>query len=333
MRRTLSIGVLGIALGFSAANAYALSFPADITTSVVGDGIKARALLTPPAPTVANTLTLRVEATTREGVSLEWPASLVAGGELGGMTIAAVRDLPSRIDTEGMLVTAREFEIEPFLPGDAELGPFEFAVQREGAPSDTLMLPALKITIRPLLEENAPAEFIGPKGIVDAPEEAAQDLTLLIAGGSAAVVLCIAAGTLIALRRRGQVSAESPSRRALAALAVLEAAVRGEGNVGQRPTNERAYTDLSSILRTYIEGRFEYRATARTTEEFLRDASDNRTGGLPSDAAEKLGVVLGACDEVKFAGAEPGMAAAGRAIDEVRAFVETFGDADEEGAA
>jgi hypothetical protein len=89
---------------------------------------------------------------------------------------------------------------------------------------------------------------------------------------------------------------------------------------------------LSSILRTYIEARFVYRATARTTEEFLRDASDNRAGGLPPGAAEQLRVVLEACDEVKFAGAEPGMAAAGRAIDEVRGFVDSFGDTDMEGA-
>jgi hypothetical protein len=332
MRHALLAGLLGCALGIGAAHATSLPFPPSITATVDGDSVNVSALLTPLTPTVADTLTLRIEARARSGASMEWPATLVVGGDLGGMTIAAVRELPAHIDPEGLFVETREFDLEPFLPGEADLGPFEFMIAQEGGDKRPITLPALSITIRPLLADDAPIELVGPKGVVDAPEETAQDLTLIIAGGSAAAVLCAAVGVMVALRRGGSDKADSASERALSELASLEDLVRGESHVGQRPTNERAYTVLSTILRTYIESRFSYRATARTTEEFLRDASDNRAGGLPSEAAEQLRVVLEACDEVKFAGAEPGMAAAGRAIDEVRAFVESFGDQDKETA-
>jgi hypothetical protein len=284
-------------------------------------------------PTVADTITRAIRVATEPGVTVEWPASLVVGGDLGGLTISAIRDEPPRVDEQGRIVSVRVLELEPFLPGDFELGPIEFSIRREGDPSvETLTLPPTQVTIAPLFADDAPIELAGPKGVVDAPEQAAEDLTLWIVGGSAAVAICAAFGAALVLRRNGLEQSASPSERALEELAALEDLVRGEGTMGQRPTNERAYTVLSSILRTYIEARFGYRATARTTEEFLRDAADSRAGRLPTEAAQQLRAVLEACDEVKFAGAEPGMAAAGRAIDEVRAFVESFGDQEEETA-
>ncbi len=327
--RLLVAALFAVLSGLGAARTHATSAPMLLTESARAEGVVINAELSPVA-SVADVVWLRMETIVSDGATIEWPSSLVVGGEIAGMTVADMRLRPTRIDEAGRLVERREFDLQPFLPGEIEIGPFEFVIIRDGGVREPLTLEPITMSITGLLPLDGPVEFAGPKGVVDAPEEAADDLTLLIVGGSAAVVLCAAAGTLIALRWRGSESTESPSRRALTALAILETAVRGEGNVGQRPTNERAYTELSSILRTYIEGRFEYRATARTTEEFLRDASGNRAGGLPADAAEQLRVVLEACDEVKFAGAEPGMAAAGRAIDEVRGFVESFGDADEE---
>lgn len=282
-----------------------------------------------PTLTVADTVERAIRIATEPGVTVDWPQSLVVGADLNGLTISAIRDEPPRVDAQGRIVSLRVLELEPFLPGDFELGPFEFTIRREGDKGvETLALPASTVTIEPLLPDEPNPELAGPKGVVDAPEDDATEWTPWIVGGSVAIAIGAVAATVIATRRLRAKPGVSAKQRALASLALLDDRVRGEAHVGKRPTNEQAYTELSSILRRYIEDRFDYRATARTTEEFLRDASERRAD-IPDDAANRLRAVMEACDEVKFGGAEPGMSAAANAIDECRAFVESFGDREE----
>lgn len=66
---------------------------------------------------------------------------------------------------------------------------------------------------------------------------------------------------------------------------------------------ERFCTEVSLIIRVYLEGRFSLHAPDRTTEEFLFELqSSNR---LVADHKELLREFLGECDMVKFAKAEP----------------------------
>jgi uncharacterized protein YggL (DUF469 family) len=59
------------------------------------------------------------------------------------------------------------------------------------------------------------------------------------------------------------------------------------------------YAQLSQIVRTYIENRFELKAPEMTTEEFL--ISLNNTSRLTSDQKRLLREFLTQCDLVKFA--------------------------------
>ena len=66
---------------------------------------------------------------------------------------------------------------------------------------------------------------------------------------------------------------------------------------------EQFCTEVSLIVRVYLEGRFNLHAPDRTTEEFLFELqSSNR---LVNDHKELLREFLGECDMVKFAKAEP----------------------------
>lgn len=285
-----------------------------------------------PGITVADTVERAIRVSTAPGVAVDWPASFAVGADLDGLTISAIRDEPARVDAQGRIVSLRVIELEPFLPGEFQLGPFEFTVRREGvSATETLTLPPTTVSVAPLLPDEPDPELAGPKGVVDAPEADAAERTPWIVGGSVALAIGAVAATVIATRRLRTKPGVTPKQRALASLALLDDRVRGESHVGKRPTNEQAYTELSSTLRRYLEDRFEYRATASTTEEFLRDASEHRAG-LPDAASINLRAVLESCDEVKFGGAEPGMHAAAKAIDESRAFVESFGDREEERA-
>lgn len=67
---------------------------------------------------------------------------------------------------------------------------------------------------------------------------------------------------------------------------------------------EPFYVELSSIVRRYIEDRFDLRAPERTTEEFIREAAVSRV--LTSDHQLLTREFLEQCDLVKFARHRPG---------------------------
>jgi len=65
----------------------------------------------------------------------------------------------------------------------------------------------------------------------------------------------------------------------------------------------RYYTELSDIVRRYLENRFNLRAPEMTTEEFLNSVKDNKV--LSYEHKSLLRDFLSHCDLVKFARYEP----------------------------
>ncbi|MGB7769750.1 MAG: hypothetical protein WBN22_12980 [Verrucomicrobiia bacterium] len=61
---------------------------------------------------------------------------------------------------------------------------------------------------------------------------------------------------------------------------------------------------VSDTIRAYLEGRFDFHAPERTTEEFLHELQ--ATDLLSPEQKESLGKFLESCDLVKFAKYEPG---------------------------
>lgn len=66
---------------------------------------------------------------------------------------------------------------------------------------------------------------------------------------------------------------------------------------------ERFCTEVSLIIRVYLEERFELQAPDRTTEEFLFELQSSKR--LAIEHKQLLANFLGECDMVKFAKAEP----------------------------
>ena len=83
----------------------------------------------------------------------------------------------------------------------------------------------------------------------------------------------------------------------------------------ENPPTEQFYTQLSDIVRHYIEGRFGLRAPERTTEEFLIEAS------LPAQHMTLLGAFLQESDLVKFARLRPSDEDRQRAFEAAEKFV------------
>ncbi len=92
-------------------------------------------------------------------------------------------------------------------------------------------------------------------------------------------------------------------RRSARALTPFEIALKGLEDIRARmlPGSAREFsTEVSSIVRTYIEQRFDVTATRRTTEEFLRELLESANASLARHRT-LLGEFLQQCDVVKFA--------------------------------
>ncbi|MGD9873381.1 MAG: hypothetical protein AB7T27_03835 [Kiritimatiellia bacterium] len=90
-----------------------------------------------------------------------------------------------------------------------------------------------------------------------------------------------------------------PHERALNALHHL----REKGYI-EKEEVEPFYVELSAIVRTYLEDRFNLRAPERTTEEFIREAANSRT--LSVQHQQLTRDFLEQSDMVKFARHRPG---------------------------
>jgi hypothetical protein len=79
------------------------------------------------------------------------------------------------------------------------------------------------------------------------------------------------------------------------------------------------YVELSSIIRHYLEDRYNLRAPELTTEEFLQVARGS--GVLTIEHRKLLEDFLLRCDRVKFAGYAPDDAESRQTLDSARGFL------------
>ena len=111
-------------------------------------------------------------------------------------------------------------------------------------------------------------------------------------------VAWIAGGVLLyrATKQRAKVvPRRSAYEEAVAKLGVLE-----QRGAPEAADADGGFVELSSVIRTYLEHRYEIRAPELTTEEFLLVAVRNE--GLTTDHRALLTAFLERCDRVKFAG-------------------------------
>lgn len=170
--------------------------------------------------------------------------------------------------------------------------------------------------------EDAPLR--GPKGLARWPAPRRDWRT----PAAAAALLALAAATAIVAvrrlrgRRRGAAASSpslppppaAPHETALAALAALRGRVPAATEA-----MEPFYRELSAVARRYLEERFGLRAPERTTEEFIREATDS--GAIAPAHRERLHAFLEQCDLVKFARHRPASRDAAAALEAAERFV------------
>jgi hypothetical protein len=137
------------------------------------------------------------------------------------------------------------------------------------------------------------------------------------------VLLAAAAGIALWLYLRRRAKPETavveprltPYERAIRALQLLL-----DEKLIEREEINAFYTQLSDIVRRYLEGRFRLRAPERTTEEFLYEVARDNT--LMQEHKDLLGSFLQESDLVKFARFQPEQTDMRRAFEAARKFIE-----------
>lgn len=158
---------------------------------------------------------------------------------------------------------------------------------------------------------DAGEDIRGPKSLVEiaVPEKPPVLLWSCTGGG----VLLLALAAYVWKRRARKQRLKSPQEIALASLAGLETS--REAIAAEAFANRAAQT-----VRQYIAERFGVAAPRRTTEEFLRDLTNQHSSPFIGES-EPLRAFLKSCDLAKFAGSHLNSAQRDELLDAARGFI------------
>lgn len=263
--------------------------------------------------TTAEDLTLELETRAGEQWRVSFPQ---VAEELGGFRVVDREPEDRDLRPDGTLVSTRTYRLEPFLAGEYTIPSFELGFGEPGT-EFSFMLVSEEIEVE--VESELPPT-VGEQDIedIEGPQELADNRWRWVAGGAGGAALLAVAAVVFVVRtrRRGTGGRREPKkppwREAQEELdALLADDTRHEVDV--------LYTELTRILRHYIERRFEIRAPERTTEEFIEEA---RHSEQLAPFRESLEDFLTHADLVKFAGYAPSEQEIGRSVEACRNFIE-----------
>ncbi|MGK0333622.1 MAG: hypothetical protein ACI974_000438, partial [Paraglaciecola sp.] len=140
-------------------------------------------------------------------------------------------------------------------------------------------------------------------------------------------LLLIVAGLgylLYVIQKRRQADAPPPPPPPPAYIVALDALKELEGKeLWQQSQTKEYYSELTHILREYLEGRFDVQALEMTTRQITDKLS--KRNDFDKVQAKELGNLLEISDLVKFAKARPAVELHAEGMDRVRAFVKETG--------
>jgi len=235
-------------------------------------------------------ISFKVEAPEESGVIL--PEGSGAAGEF---TIISASAETRSVVGEKKVSIQQHLELAPFLAGDTKIPPFELKV--EGREKFALKSPEIPIKVlSAFVGSDIPKELKGIAPPRDYPESY---LLLCVAGLIIFVAVIIFLVWYFKFRKGADtILIKTPYEIATEQLSLL----REKGLIDKGLIKE-FYSEVSDILRWYIEGRFALRAPELTTEEFMNELQNS--DALTLEYKNLLKEFLQHCDMVKFAALAP----------------------------
>jgi hypothetical protein len=290
-------------------------------TTEVGP-VKATIKVWPAKPALGDAIYARLEIDAPAGVTIEAPFQEAGDQRLGRFGVVAfTRD--TRRKPDGGQLHEQTYTLEAPSSGRQRIPPlrFEMTDTRKATASDVkqpqeVLTEEVPLEIAAVAAEAASAQLRAAAGELDPDVGGIGWLAIL---GIASGLAVIGSGSVLGYRafraRRRIEQQRSAYDEAVAQLRALE---------DRGPPDDAAadgwFVALSSIVRRYLELRYEIRAPELTTEEFLQVATARPE--LHAEHRMLLTSFLERCDRVKFAGYRPDADESLATLKAARGFVE-----------
>ncbi|MBA3465330.1 MAG: hypothetical protein H0T46_35690 [Deltaproteobacteria bacterium] len=299
--------------------------PKDAIAKTTENGpVKATVKVWPAKPTLGDAIHVRLEIEAPAGVSIDAPFQEAGDQRLGRFRVVGFTRDTERLPGGGQ-VQKQTYTLEAPASGRHRIPPLRLemidarattAGSADAKKAQELLTDEVPLEIAPVPAEQATAELKPAQGELD-PDVGGTSLVLILGIGGG--ILMLGSGSALAFRafraRRRIEQQRSAYEEAVLELRALE----DKGPPGE-DTADAWFVRLSSIVRRYLESRYEIRAPELTTEEFLNVAISR-----PELTEEHRGLLtqfLERCDRVKFAGYRPDSEESLATLAAARGFVE-----------
>jgi hypothetical protein len=282
--------------------------------------VKAVVTVWPAKPNLGESIYLRLDVDAPAGISVDAPFQEAGDQRLGRFKVVGfVRDTHRKPD--GSQHQEQTYTLEALSSGKHRIPPLrlEMLDTRDAAKqstTDEILTDEVPLDVAPIPTDAIAKELKPATGTLDPDVGGTPWLVILLLGSAGAVAI---SGSLLLLRaarsRRSVAAKKSAYEDAVAKLRALES--RGAPDAEQA---DAWFVELSAIVRSYLEHRYDIRAPELTTEEFLQAAS--RSPELSRAHSTQLSQFLERCDRVKFAGYRPESDESIATLAAARAFVE-----------
>ncbi len=259
--------------------------------------IKATVRVGPKDPKVGDVLVLELRVEAKKDVDVRLPGF---GEALGQFSIVDFKEQNESLGDD-LSVQVQRYRLQAPLSGKHRIPQLRlsFVDRRSGEKTEEkeLLTDEVPLTVVSVLNEDA--DTLRPAQ----PALAERWLSFWLRryGPLGAVVLGLVLAVLfffVFRKKQRQIRTKNAYEVARARLQALESS-----GFPTEDTMDAWYVELSSIVRRYLEDRYELRAPELTTEEFLQTMRQSDV--LNDEHRRLLGEFLSTCDRVKFAGYRP----------------------------
>lgn len=266
--------------------------PVSVTTS-----------LSPSDPIIGDEVTLTFEIVAEKDVEVIPPEF----EEIAGRFVVTSYVPSKKITSDGGEIRTERYTLQTGESGEQSIPPYliEFIDNRPGrksTPDDAVAYEIeterIDFTVQSFLPTDASLELKPPMPVLELPSERVSAVGWLAAASAIVAVLGVA-GFLIWFGGRKKAKKANAYELARARLQRL---LDNYQSSHSALSAEQFFVEISSIIRRYLEDRFELRAPELTTDEFLQLAA--RGSELSREHQKLLSEFLQQADVVKFAGVQ-----------------------------
>jgi hypothetical protein len=289
---TLSLTILALLLSAAprAAEIVRKDREQGVSLHVIGDRLEGDVL----SLRFSSLLTLRLTVEGKEGLEVE--AVNAEADESNWNLVSQSRPRLSKPEL-GKLSWEKEFVFDPKKTGEVEV-PTVSLRRRDGLDTAWKKVAFKGITVKVIGPEDADVKDLrGELPIETLPPVRPWYRQLLLAGAILLGVALLALLVAVCLRRVRMPTPVPPHERALRELEILAAPPVADHSP------DWYHTQISSVVRRYLEERFSMPASRQTTEEFFEGV--RRGEHLNAEQQQLLHDLLARCDLAKFTGLPP----------------------------